>query len=670
MNDIVRQVGLASKVASCWVPSVKVVSDAIATLCSSAALAQELGSVILESREKATDAEASQRKRNRPVNRCGGSVSGPAVATMALVAMDRLSGAAAVPSAGTPGSPDNPIPVGNSETLVKIGQEGYPANAHYRQTQNFSHNSSVSADDDHHLFAGHYDGDCYTISGPRRCLFQKLGDSSEVHDLRVVNADINNADKLSAVLACEMEEGSTIRNVRIEDSRIINSRNSRRKLEWVETGVITGQQRKGSLIERAEVKNSSVSTSGHFSRAGIGAGVMAGQIERLTVTDSQVETRGISSHAGVGGGKVDGDIQHLTVLESNISTHQNRSHAGIGGGVVTGNINDITVVKSRVNVRGYEANAGIGGGRVGYNSIRGYSRGSVNNLVARDSHVRTEGNGTSAAGIGGGWVRQRVNGTTAINCSVSAVGVRVDDGAAIGAGYSTGKVINTRAVDCTVTTKTGQHAGIAIGAGSGAINGDFRSLNSRVNGKLENIGNLTMPGLCGTADPRFVTDDCQVHADPVLDTPGNCSTPFIPEPESVWKPIPMMANTTTTGHPGATPLPSVNATITATVLSASASASTAMTTTAPVTKSVVTLPEASMTFAGMPPTSGLPTTPAPVATTVATGVIVSASLGTAFTIFAGIGLYALYQYCQHRNRAPIPAEPEIPLIPLNQQANN
>ncbi|USE37147.1 hypothetical protein [Endozoicomonas sp. SCSIO W0465] len=568
MTDIVRQVGLASKVASCWVPSVKVVSDAVATLCSSVALAQELGSVILENRAKATDSEASGRKQNRPANRFGGSVSGTAAATLALVAMDRLSGAAAVPSAGTPGSPENPILVGDSETLGKIGQEGFPADAYYRQTDNFSHNSSVSAGDDE--FNGYYDGDCFTISDPRRCLFHKLGRYSEVRNLRVANADINNADKFSAALACEMEAESSIRDVRIEDARVINSRKSG-QLDPTFTGVITGRQKKGGLIERVGVKNSSVSTSGDYSPtgigagrslgkmnhlnvkgarvttsgshsdAGIGAGEMEGQIERLSVMDSQVKTRGKHAHAGVGGGEVDGDIQHLTVSGANISTHQVGADAGIGGGMVTGNINNMTVVNSRVTTLGNSAYAGIGGGQVGNTRPFGGGKieGSINELVALDSYVRSEGN-SAAAGIGAGYVHHQVSGTTAINCSVSAGGRYVHDGAAIGAGYSTGTVINTRAVNCTVTTDTGQNAGIAIGAGSGAIIRDFRSLNSRVNGTLENIGDLTMPGLCRTAAPRLVTSNCQVHPDPVIDNPDNCSTTsLISERGSVWNPIPI-----------------------------------------------------------------------------------------------------------------------------------
>ncbi|USE35743.1 hypothetical protein [Endozoicomonas sp. SCSIO W0465] len=126
----------------------------------------------------------------------------------------------------------------------------------------------------------------------------------------------------------------------------------------------------------------------------------------------------------------------------------------------------------------------------------------------------------------------------------------------------------------------------------------------------------------------------------------------------------IMINATTPEQSIATPLPTINATINATAPLAAA----AMTTTAPVTETVVTLPAASMTFTGMPPTSTLPTTPIPLVETLSNWVVVGASLGTAFTIVAGIGACALYQYCQRQNKIPIATEPEIPLEALNQQA--
>ncbi|MGI2026721.1 hypothetical protein [Endozoicomonas acroporae] len=91
-------------------------------------------------------------------------------------------------------------------------------------------------------------------------------------------------------------------------------------------------------------------------------------------------------------------------------------------------------------------------------------------------------------------------------------------------------------------------------------------------------------------------------------------------------------NTTTT------PLPPINATITTTPLATAAMA--------------------------------LPVTPAPLAGTISPWVVLGVSLGTAVTIVAGIGLCALYQHYHRREEAQQPAEPEIPLEHLNQQANN
>ena len=193
------------------------------------------------------------------------------MATLSLMVMDQLTGAAAAPSAGEPGSPENPIPVSDSATLGKIGQPDYPSDAYYRQIDSFHHNSRESIGGGDSPFTGHYDGGCHTISGPERCLFQKLGGNAEVHDLRVTHAFISNSDQYSATLACEMEVNSTVRNVRVEDSSIINTADcTRKEVPWCHTGVIAGRQESESQIKDAEVHNSSVTTHGGHSYAGVG----------------------------------------------------------------------------------------------------------------------------------------------------------------------------------------------------------------------------------------------------------------------------------------------------------------------------------------------------------------------------------------------------------------
>ncbi|WP_422490047.1 hypothetical protein [Endozoicomonas sp. ALE010] len=774
--DVVQGVGLASKVLSCWVPNVSEVSDAVGTLCSSFSLAHSLDNMAKSGKEPTSGSEnvpkphsqeitnkhQEDEKQGKPVTASNttNSVSGPAIATVTLMAMDRLASAAALPEEGKPGSRNNPICVNGSEICVngseilgKIGQEGYPPNGSYRQTKSFSHNSGVAIGSVSTPFTGRYDGGGHTIRDPQRCLFSKLGRGAIVHDLNVANGVIENSDRYSAALACEMGEQSTVRNILVEDTSIINKRASNR----TSTGVITGLQQTDSLIECAVVKNCSVTTSERYSVAGIGAGKMSGEIEHLAVTDSWVLTMGGLAHAGIGGGQVCGDIRNITVVKSRVTTDGKHANVAIGGGMVGG--------------FGTHCEPGLDG--------------SVNDLVALDSYVRTEGS-RAYAGIGGGMVAGEVRGGIAINCNV--------------------------------TTANNRRAGIDSGYSHGNKTTEIRTLNSWVNGDLQNSDSVYSPELCRTVDSRLVNDDCQltdsltedhwyrncststasstasstdsaparstatrqhsrflqpasattnktVMADttsqqPAMtqlnekvtaDTTSSQSRPTLTSQATLGQramtnttsPLPgptltsqapvdqtamasplsgptltsqppvdktamasptsplssptltsqatlgqramanttsplssptlttpaplnemVMSNTAITGHTMTTPLPTINATVTSTAPLAMA----AMTTTAPVTENGVTLPEASVTFAGMPPTTVLPTTP-PLVTIPNTGLILGVSLGTAFTILAGIGLYAFYQY-HRRGEAPKQAEPEIPLEPLNQQANN
>ena len=515
-DHVVRGVGLASKALSCWIPNVSAVSDAVGTICSSISLVNTLDTMAMSGksgRESASRAdnvpkiyspeitntkitnnnrEDDQPDKSATTSGRANPVSGPAMTTVTLMAMDQLAGAAARPAEGEPGSQSHPILVKDSATLGKIGQPGYPPDAHYLQTQSFSHNSGRAIDGGNTPFMGYYDGGCHTIEYPQDCVFTKLGNGSFVHDLHVARAAIENSDSHSAALACEMGEQSTISDIFIEDIRIINNRVSGRSY----TGVITGLQQKNSLIAGVDVKNSSITTKGNFSPAGIGAGIMAGQIEHLTVTDSWVKTRGRHADAGIGGGKITGFIGHLTVLSSNVSTAQYAADAGIGGGEVVGDIRTMTVVKSWVTTKGNMAYAGIGGGKVGTRHPLERDRlfeGSVNDLVALDSHVRTTGN-WAHADIGGGVVNDEVRGVSAINCSVSVVSGE----AGIDAGFN--------------------NAGSAV---------DIRSLNSRVNGELQNFGSEDSSELCRSADSRFVTDDCQLTPDSLTEDHWNCSATSI-----------------------------------------------------------------------------------------------------------------------------------------------
>ncbi len=546
MTNLVRQVGLASKIASCWLPPVKVVSDTVTTLCSSLTLAHDCGKQILERREQSAVAKKTGQQSTVPGNLTvnGNTISGSAVATGALIIMDRFAAAAAVPAPGEPGSAHAPIPISNSATLDKIGQPGYPLDAYYQQTESFSHNSSVSIGDEKTSFRGHYNGNCHTISDLQSCLFNRLGRYAEVRDLRVANATINNSDRSTAALACDMEAKSTVRDVRIENVNINNARRNCSAYEPCYAGIITGRQHTGSRIAGVEVHDSSVTTIGQHSHAAIGVAGVGGQVQGLTVTDSQVKTIGLRVRAAIGGGEVYGEVQDLSVSGSTVSCDGRQASAGIGGGVVLGHINKLTVVKSQVETSGQGSYAGIGAGRLGSFSGPRESteaeRSAVDGLVAVDSHVRAEG-GNDNAGIGAGRVHDQLRSTTAINCSVAAVGGGGLVG--IGAGVNMGNVVGTRAVDCNLTTRDGTNAGIGAGLNQVLVNAeesDTRSLNSQVNGRLVNSGDITLPGLCQNADAHLVTSDCQVNSESLGNNTWNCSTtPLIPERGSVWEPIPV-----------------------------------------------------------------------------------------------------------------------------------
>ena len=131
-DHVVQGVGLASKALSCWVPNVSAVSDAIGTICSSISLANTLDTMAMSGksgRESASRAdnvpkihspgitntkitnnnrEDDQPDKSTTASGRANRVSGPAMATVTLMAMDRLAGAAARPAEGEPGSQFQP----------------------------------------------------------------------------------------------------------------------------------------------------------------------------------------------------------------------------------------------------------------------------------------------------------------------------------------------------------------------------------------------------------------------------------------------------------------------------------------------------------------------------------------------------------------------------------
>ncbi|MBO9492901.1 hypothetical protein J7438_02175 [Thalassotalea sp. G20_0] len=535
-DNFVQGVGLASKALSCWVPNVSAVTDAIGTICSYVSLANSLDNMAVSGKsgksgkeqasgsenvskhhsQKVTDKKQEDEKPGKPVTASGTAnrVSGPAMATATLMAMDRLAGAAALPAEGRPGAWNNPILVEDSATLSKIGRnDSYPMAAYYQQTRSFSHNTSVPVGSDSKPFKGHYDGGCHTISDLQDCLFGELGSGADVKNLRIANAAIDQPGRQhSAVLACEMSGGSAVSDVRIEHGTVSTSKEGRAG-ERTRTGGITGLLGKESVLKDIEIVNCSVTSSGR------------------------------NTHTGAGGGWVDGDIERMTVRDSQVSSAGPSSPAAIGGGLVTGHIKQLTVINSQVTTTGTNGHAAIGGGQVG--RVFPPVAGKVSELVALNSHVKTE-NTRSVAAIGGGLVagqQSEINGITAIDCSVSAS--HDFSWVAIGAGWNLGQVADTTAVNSSVT---GRFADIGKALGSGNVKGTA-SLNSRVNGEPKNLGNVTLPGLCRTADARFVTSDCQLNPDSLTEDHWNCSSTSTATSDPVPQPTTLPITETVTANP-------------------------------------------------------------------------------------------------------------------------
>ena len=224
-SNMVQKDRLACNMLSCWVPTVSVVSDVVATLCSSLSVVQELGAV-LTGGGKSTASTV------------------PAVATFTLVALDSLGSAGALrPAQGQRGSPEAPILVPDSETLSKIGQADYPANAFYRQTASFSHRSPEPGP----LFKGYYDGDCHTITALQSRLFGELDRYSEVHNLRLSEIQIDGHQPSMAALACTMGSFARARGIHVENASVINHQSGNHQRPAA-TGVVIGQQHKASQL--------------------------------------------------------------------------------------------------------------------------------------------------------------------------------------------------------------------------------------------------------------------------------------------------------------------------------------------------------------------------------------------------------------------------------------
>ena len=551
-GETAQKIKFACNVLSSWAPSVRVVTDVVTTMCSSLSLVQDLGQVL-----------DGQKANKRPST--SATISVPAGAALALVALDNLAGAAAVPTHGERGSPQDPILVHNSETLSRIGQdENYPASAYYLQNDSFSHEIKRPGA----LFSGHYDGGCHTISGLKDCLFSEIGRHGVVRNLRLDNININiTIDyglKDHGVLACIMSPFSTARNIQVERAEVRVHADGYYPLNLDATGSLVGHQHHSSLITDVDLRNCTVVSTGNYiatgalggriegklegvnvshcqvnthgngSPAGIGAGQLKGQIQDLAVTDSRAETRSFAAPAGIGAGWImpGGTIKRMSVKNCRTKTEGSlQSSAGIGGGVVIGDLEQFTVIDSRVEATDSDGFAGIAGGRVGG---RRYGKlGRVSNMTFVNSDVLTKGE-RAHAGLIAGWLHGAAREITSVECAVYTDGVNTRTG--VGVGINDGEIHNFISVRDRAQNRDNS-SGLVAGPGWGGTLRGFSLQNTTVNGQLKTVNPLAnLSGLCANADPHLVDSSC------LTGTPAKFSWECASAPTgspcgSVWLPI-------------------------------------------------------------------------------------------------------------------------------------
>ena len=556
-DAVLDKVKLACTIASCWVPTARVVTEAVATICSSFALAQSLGSVL---ERKDGEQQSSEKQSSAPHP---DSTNAAAATLLTLVALDNLAPAAAVPAPYERGSPQQPIEVSNSTTLSKIGQPGYPTDAYYLQTQSFSHNRTEPGP----VFQGHYQGGCHTISDLKTCLFSKLDRYGVVRDLHLTNATIDSdAGHLGAV-ACEMASFASVRDMHLEHIKITNRGLSDSRGETAATGIVVGHQHRAALISGMKIHDCSVNTTKFDSPGGIVGGVIDGLARDINVTDSQVATHAEQSDGGIGAGLLRGELDGLTVVRGEVRTDGHRSDAGVGaGGIDGGRLTSFAAARCQVSTHGHISNAGVGAGKAvgdldqltivncssethGDTSYAGIGAGDVGieipgkegrlrDMISVDNHVITKARET-AAGIGAGQLIGEGDNIVVVRSSVRTEGL--SSPTAIGAGILVGQMIRLTSVNSNVTTVAGRFASLEAAVVDSTNNRtvETRSLNTRVNGVLAQEVQRAEEPFCTGADPRFLTANCQIIKTPLPAVSWNCSSPPLVDPAygSAWRAI-------------------------------------------------------------------------------------------------------------------------------------
>ena len=511
-SDVAGKIKLACNLVSFWIPQLQAAGETVATLCSSLTLANDLGAVL------------EQKNDQKHATACHPAPSA-AAGVITFIALDNLACAAAVPTAGERGSPQQPINVPDSATLAKIGRSNsFPADACYRQTGSFSHNPPEPGV----IFQGQYEGGCHTISNLKSCLFSKLDRYATVRDLRLADANVDGEAPHLAALACEMDSYSRIQNIEA-DNVSVHTWALGDSFMPATVGVITGHQRRAAEVTGIDLRHCHVIASEGHSAAGVVAGLASGELKNINITDSYVHSNSFNSPTGVGVGELRGTMDNLLVRKGSAMTFYRRSPTGIGAGVVRegGQVSRLAAVRSSSLAMGGHSSSGIGAGKID-------GGGQLRELTVLSSRAKTDRN-DAPAGIGAGSLDGAIKGMVSVKSK--AITLSPGSDAAIGAGNNRGQIDDLTTFNCSATAQYGR-TGLASPRGAGSDRGTV-SVNTLIDQKIQPDKGLTnLSQLCVKGDARLLSADCQTVQHPENLLPWSCppNSPGATN-DSRWQPI-------------------------------------------------------------------------------------------------------------------------------------
>ena len=501
-GDVTQKVKLACHVLSSWVPSLRVASDVVATICSTLSLSRDVSQVL--------EGNKGGKRPSTPVR-----VPAPVSAALALVALDNLGAAAAVPAPqtlGKCGSVSLPIEVSDEDTINSIGRNAnLPSNAHYLQTRDLDGakldvNSSL-------VFDGHYDGGNHIIRNQHSCLFDRL--RGTVKNLQLTGARITGDGKDAAIVVCKMDDGSIVEDIWLGNGSVTTHGPA---LAGLVSANRTGQFNR---VSRIEIHNASVVTHADAALAGAVAGQCHGVTEQVAVHHTRVKTLGRGAHAGLVGGSVSGRLESFTSTCSQVATAGPGAMAGMGAGVlVGGQLKGMTVVNGSVSTAGNGSDAGVGAGRMQGTRLQLIN---INTLYTK---VHTTGRGASG-GIGAG----HMDGIGALTNITGVQSEVVTTGRGANAGFGAGTIDGLHqlsgltSVNNTIKSKgIPSHASLSgnMAGGGTALARDTITEHTLVNSDVKDdaVDPNLRDSFCANADQRLVAPNCHINRTAL---PGNCA---------------------------------------------------------------------------------------------------------------------------------------------------